>query len=388
MKVRIRVLAILLLWMLGVGMPTVRSAPDPVLSAPDIEVFMREGCPACSAAKRFLDDSQRERPELRVIYHDVERDPEALARLQALADQREVQALGLPAFYLRGELFIGYVSADTTGDRLRALLDRQALRPGDAEASGPTSVLDTVDVPLLGRLRLGELGLHAITLILGLLDGLNPCAMWVLLFLLSLLVNLHDRRPMLLIGGAFVAVSGLVYFAFMAAWLNFFLLIGLSRLVQVTLGGIAAVVGVINVKDFLAFRHGPSLTIPEAAKSGLYARVRRILRAENLPGAFVGVVGLAVLVNMIELLCTAGLPAIYTHILTLQQLPWWAYYGYLGLYNVGYMLDDSLMLGLAVITLSRRKLQEAEGRWLKLVSGVVMLGLGVVLIAHPEWLAG
>jgi glutaredoxin len=388
MKVRIRVLAILLLWMLGVGMPTVRSAPDPVLSAPDIEVFMREGCPACSAAKRFLDDSQRERPELRVIYHDVERDPEALARLQALADQREVQALGLPAFYLRGELLIGYVSADTTGDRLRALLDRQALRPGDAEASGPTSVLDTVDVPLLGRMRLGELGLHAITLILGLLDGLNPGAMWVLLFLLSLLVNLHDRRPMLLIGGAFVAVSGLVYFAFMAAWLNFFLLIGLSRLVQVTLGGIAAVVGVINVKDFLAFRHGPSLTIPEAAKSGLYARVRRILRAENLPGAFVGVVGLAVLVNMIELLCTAGLPAIYTHILTLQQLPWWAYYGYLGLYNVAYMLDDSLMLGLAVITLSRRKLQEAEGRWLKLVSGVVMLGLGVVLIAHPEWLAG
>jgi glutaredoxin len=388
MKVRIRVLAILLLWMLGVGMPTVRSAPDPVLSAPDIEVFMREGCPACSAAKRFLDDSQRERPELRVIYHDVERDPEALARLQALADQREVQALGLPAFYLRGELLIGYVSADTTGDRLRALLDRQALRPGDAEASGPTFVLDTVDVPLLGRLRLGELGLPAITLILGLLDGLNPCAMWVLLFLLSLLVNLHDRRPMLLIGGAFVAVSGLVYFAFMAAWLNFFLLIGLSRLVQVTLGGIAAVVGVINVKDFLAFRHGPSLTIPEAAKSGLYARVRRILRAENLPGAFVGVVGLAVLVNTIELLCTAGLPAIYTHILTLQQLPWWAYYGYLGLYNVAYMLDDSLMLGLAVITLSRRKLQEAEGRWLKLVSGVVMLGLGVVLIAHPEWLAG
>jgi glutaredoxin len=388
MKVRMRVLAILLLGMLGVGMPTVRSAPDPVPSAPDIEVFMREGCPACSAAKRFLDDSQRERPDLRVIYHDVERDPEALARLQALANQREVQALGLPAFYLRGELLIGYVSVDTTGDRLRAMLDRQALRSGDAEASGPASVPDTVDVPLLGRLRLGELGLPAITLILGLLDGLNPCAMWVLLFLLSLLGNLHDRRAMLLIGRTFVAVSGLVYFAFMAAWLNFFLLIGLSRLVQVTLGGIAAVVGVINVKDFLAFRHGPSLTIPEAAKPGLYAQVRRILRTENFPGAFVGVVGLAVLVNALELVCTAGLPAVYTHILTLQQLPWWAYYGYLGLYNTAYMLDDRLMLVLAVVTLSRRKLQEAGGRWLKLVSGVVMLGLGVVLIAHPEWLAG
>jgi len=385
MTAGMRVLAIL---MLGVGAPAANSTPVPVSPVPDIEVFMREGCPACSAAKRFLDDVQRERPALRIIYSDVGRDAEALARLQALAAQRGVQALGVPAFSLRGDLHIGYVSADTTGDRLRAVLDRPALEPGAPEAAGPTSVPDSIDVPLLGRLRLGGLSLPAVTLILGLLDGFNPCAMWVLLFLLSLLVNLHDRRTMLLIGGTFVAVSGLVYFAFMAAWLNLFWLIGLSRVVQVALGGIAVLVGVIHVKDGFAFRHGPSLTIPEAAKPGLYARVRRIVRAEHLPGAFVGVVGLAVLVNMIELLCTAGLPAVYTHILTLQQLPWWAYYGYLGLYNVAYMLDDSLMLGLAVITLSRRKLQEAGGRWLKLVSGVVMLGLGVVLIAHPEWLAG
>ncbi|HEX9871215.1 MAG TPA: glutaredoxin domain-containing protein [Candidatus Tectomicrobia bacterium] len=385
MTAGMRVLAIL---MLGVGAPAANSTPVPVSPVPDIEVFMREGCPACSAAKRFLDDVQRERPALRIIYSDVGRDAEALARLQALAAQRGVQALGVPAFSLRGDLHIGYVSADTTGDRLRAVLDRPALEPGAPEAAGPTSVPDSIDVPLLGRLRLGGLSLPAVTLILGLLDGFNPCAMWVLLFLLSLLVNLHDRRTMLLIGGTFVAVSGLVYFAFMAAWLNLFWLIGLSRVVQVALGGIAVLVGVIHVKDGFAFRHGPSLTIPEATKPGLYAQVRRILQAENLPGAFVGVVGLAVLVNMIELLCTAGLPAVYTHILTLQQLPWWAYYGYLGLYNVAYMLDDSLMLGLAVITLSRRKLQEAGGRWLKLVSGVVMLGLGVVLIAHPEWLAG
>ena len=383
-----RRLAMLLFGMIGAGVLAVHAASDAVPLAPDIEVFVREGCPACSAAKRFLDDLVRERPELRIIYHDVGQAPEAQARLQALADQRGVYALGVPAFSVRGELHIGYVSADTTGDRLRTLLDRPALSPGDPEAAAPASAPDSIDVPLLGRLRLGELGLPAITLILGLLDGLNPCAMWVLLFLLSLLVNLHDRRTMLLIGGTFVAVSGLVYFAFMAAWLNLFLLIGLSRVMQVALGGVAAVVGVINVKDGFAFRHGPSLTIPEAAKPGLYARVRRILRAENLPGAFVGVVGLAVLVNTIELLCTAGLPAVYTHILTLQQLPWWAYYGYLGLYNMAYMLDDSIMLVLAVITLSRRKLQEAAGRWLKLVSGAVMLGLGVVLITKPEWLAG
>jgi hypothetical protein len=58
----------------------------------------------------------------------------------------------------------------------------------------------------------------------------------------------------------------------------------------------------------------------------------------------------------------------------------------LGLYNLAYMLDDSLMLTVAVVTLVQRKMQEQEGRWLKLVSGVVMLGLAVVLIAKLDWL--
>jgi hypothetical protein len=212
--------------------------------------------------------------------------------------------------------------------------------------------------------------------------------MWVLLFLLSLLVHVQSRAKMLLIGGTFVVVSGVVYFAFMAAWLNLFLLVGLSRATQIGLGGFAVLVGAMNVKDFFAFGRGVSLSIPAVAKPGMYARIRRILQAEHLPGALAGVMVLAVLVNTIELLCTAGLPAVYTRILTLRQLPWWAYYGYLSLYNVAYMLDDSLILLLAVVTLGRRKLQEKEGRWLKLLSGMVMLGLGIVLMVQPAWLLG
>jgi hypothetical protein len=141
------------------------------------------------------------------------------------------------------------------------------------------------------------------------------------------------------------------------------------------------------VKDFFALHQGLSLSIPESAKPGLYTRIRRILQADNLAGAFVGVIVLAGLVNMIELLCTAGFPAVYTQILTMQQLPTWEYYGYLGLYNLAYILDDSVMVTIAVVTLTRRKLQERAGRWLKLTSGAVMLGLGLVLILKPEWLA-
>ncbi len=390
-------------WLIGVAFLEVDHAFDAPVPPAGIEVFIREGCPHCAAAKLFLEDLQRERPELRIVLHDVGEDAAALARLKDLAARHGVQTLGVPAFYLRGELIIGYAGAGTTGARLRALLDRpssrvegaapegaclpEATTPCGQEPAGLVADSETIDTPFFGRLSVRELGLPAFTVALGLLDGFNPCAMWVLLFLLSLLVNLQDRFKMTVIAGTFVAVSGLVYFAFMAAWLNVFLLIGLSRATQVVLGGIAGLVGMINVKEFFAFGRGVSLTIPDATKPGLYAQVRRVLQAENLTGSLVGVIVLAVLVNAIELLCTAGFPAVYTQVLMLRQLPWWEYYGYLGLYNVAYMLDDALMVTVAVVTLGRHKLQEREGRWLKLVSGMVMLGLGAVLIAKPEWLA-
>jgi glutaredoxin len=346
--------------------------------APDIEVFVRSGCPHCEAAKDLLDHLQREQPSLHIVFHDLAQDSSALQRLKALAEAREIATIGVPTFLIGDRLIVGFLSADTTGADIRAQLDRRAQRT----ARPPESI----NTSWFGELRVTDLGLPLFTIIIGLLDGFNPCAMWVLLFLLSLLVNLQDRRKMAILAGTFVFVSGLVYFAFMAAWLNIFLLIGLSRAVQVGLGGIALFVGAVNVKDFFAWRRGITLSIPESAKPGLYARVRAILHAETLTGALAGVVILAGLVNMIELLCTAGFPALYTQMLSLQGLPRWEYYGYLGLYNVAYVFDDSLMVMTAVITLSQRRLQERAGQWLKLGSGAVMASLGLVLLLKPNWL--
>jgi thiol-disulfide isomerase/thioredoxin len=351
---------------------------------PDIEVWTAEGCPYCEAGLAFLEELARQRPDLRIVVHDVGGDAAALARLREEAGRHGVTALGVPAFHVRDRLIVGFGGAETTGALLASLVT--VPRPSAPPSPGPAPE-DSVTVPFLGRLSARDVGLPAFTIALGLLDGFNPCAMWVLLFVLSLLVNLKDRVRMLLIGGTFVLVSGVAYFAFMAAWLNVFLLVGVSRATQVVVGVIAGVVGAINIKDFFAFRRGPSLGIPEAARPGLYARMRRIVQAENLAGALAGVVVLALLVNVIELLCTAGFPAVYTRVLTLRALPRWEYYGYLALYNAAYVVDDGIMVAVAVATLSRLKLQERGGRWLKLVSGVVMVALGLVLVAAPRWLA-
>ena len=264
--------------------------------------------------------------------------------------------------------------------------------PGEAEAVEAPKVVPTpqrpevVRVPWLGRLDVGKLGLPVFTFLIGLVDGFNPCAMWVLVFLLSVLVGLNSRKKLVLIAGTFVVVSGLAYFVFMAAWLNVFVLIGFVRWAQVVLGLLAVAIGSVHVKDFFAFKKGLTLSIPESAKPGIYARVRKIATAENLPVALGAAVVLAVLVNTVELLCTAGLPALYTQILSARGYPWWLNYLYLSLYIVAYMFDDTLLLIAVVVTLSRRRLQESEGRWLKLVSGLVILVIGVVMLVRPEWL--
>jgi hypothetical protein len=259
-----------------------------------------------------------------------------------------------------------------------------SLSTSDEEPSATQA--DTVTLPWIGEVRWRDWGMPAFTVMVGLIDGFNPCAMWVLLFLLSVLVNLKDRWKILAVAGTFVLVSGIAYFLFMAAWMNVFYLVGLLRPVQIALGLLGIVVGSIHIKDFFAFGKGISLSIPEKAKPGLYGRVRKIVQAESLGAAIVGATVLAVLVNVVELLCTAGLPAMYTGILTAQGYPVWLNYLYLLLYILAYMFDDSLMVAIVVVTLGRHKLQERGGRILKLISGLVIFILGAIMLLVPEWL--
>jgi hypothetical protein len=281
---------------------------------------------------------------------------------------------GVPTFVFEGRVLVGFENPERTGPELAALVERRSARS------------EGIETGLFGTLSVSRLGLPLFTLAVGLLDGFNPCAMWVLLFLLSMLVHLRDRMRMALIAGTFVLVSGAVYYAFMAAWLNIFLAVGLSPALRLALGGMALVIGAINVKAFLAPGRAISLSIPASAKPGLYARMREIVRAESLSISLMAAAALAVVVNFVELLCTAGFPAMYTAILAQHNLGTPAYFSYLGLYILGYMADDSLMVATAVVALSSRKLTEGAGRWLKFLSGAVMLALGGIMILRPDWL--
>ena len=365
----------------------------------DIEVFVRNGCRHCAKAELFLQALKREQPALRIVIHDVDQEPAALEQLQQLAKNQGVRAIKVPAFQVGGQLIVGFSDEITTGQLIRRALT-QAQIPQNQDTSGSceaeqslscdagaeisTKAAQPFMLDFFGRkLSLDEAGLPMFTLAMGLLDGFNPCSLWVLILMISLLAPMNNRLRMIAIAGTFVAVEGLAYFIFMAAWLNLFLLIGLSRISEIVIAAIALLAGMINLKDFWFYGRGLSLSIPDSAKPDIYARMRRILHAENLTGALIGTVVLAILVQIVEFMCTSGFPALYTRILTLKHLDSMSYYSYLLLYNLAYMFDDVIILGIGVITLSQHRLQEKEGRWLKLISGLVMVGLGIYLIIAP-----
>ncbi len=250
----------------------------------------------------------------------------------------------------------------------------------------PAEATTHLALPLIGTVDTTRLSLPVLTLVIALLDSFNPCAFFVLFFLLSLLVHAHSRQRMVIIGGIFVLFSGLLYFLFMAAWLNFFLLFGQLKAITITAGIVATAIATLNIKDFFFFKRGISLVIPEQAKPKLFERMRQIMHAGSLPAMLAATVFLAFAANSYELICTSGFPLVFTRALTLESLPLPGYYLYLAIYNVIYVIPLACIVVFFVVTLGSRKLSEWQGRVLKLLSGSMMLTLGIVLLVRPSLL--
>ena len=351
--------------------------------------FWSETCPHCLEAHPFIKAIPNERPWVIVHSLEVSRQPDNARRFIALAESLGQTADAVPTLITCGVMETGWHDAASTGAALLQRLDqcrsqaRQGITPGTVPLAETVS---TVRVPWLGEVRADQVSLPVFTLVLAGLDAFNPCAFFVLLFLLSLLAHQKSRYRMALIGGIFVLTSGLMYFAFMAAWLNVFQLLGALAWITLAAGLLAISVGIINIKDFFAFERGLSLSIPESRKPDIYRRARAILNAENLPAMLGATILLAVAANFYELLCTAGFPMVYTRLLTLSELSPGGRYAYLAFYNLIYVVPLALIVFAFVRTLGARKLSEREGRLLKLLSGVMMLELGLLLAIVPGWL--
>jgi len=399
MRVSLRIF--LFIFVIAILVPAQASATltDPTWSrsAPDgskiiaLHFFWSKTCPHCRKAKPFINELAQSFDWLELNSYEISENQKNAAYFMEMSKSLGNERFAVPAFMYCDQIMVGYLDDQTTGEKLR----RQLLNCKDSldknlpnlQLKTPESGETKISIPLMGELDADKFSLPVFTFIIAALDAFNPCAFFVLLLLLSMLVNVRNRRRMFLIGGIFVFFSGFIYFLFMAAWLNLFLYLGELRVITVIAALIAIGVSIINIKDYFLFKQGVSLSIPESAKPGIFGRIRGLVKSTSMPTMIVGTIMLAIVANLYELLCTSGFPMVFTRILTLNELPPSTYYLYLVFYNIIYVIPLTVIVLAFTVTLGSRKLSEKEGRILKLISGMMMFGLGLLLLFAPDLLS-
>jgi len=301
---------------------------------------------------------------------------------------------GVPVAFIDDEVVQGYGADNTTGKQIMDIVERKLQDKGLIESVGDDNEVcedgkECISVSVLGRIDAKTFSLPILTVVIGLLDGFNPCAMWVLIFLITLLLGMKNKKRMWLLGSIFIAASGIVYFIFMAAWLQFLMFIGMIIIIRVIIGLVAIGAGSINLRDYWKNRKSDGVVCKVSGKEGTktkFEKIKDIVYRKSLWWSIIGIIILGFSVNLVELACSAGFPAIFTQVLALNDLPMWQKYLYMFGYIVFYMLDDMVVFILAMITLQSKTVGGKYAKYANLVGGALIFILGVLLIFRPEWL--
>lgn len=367
----------------------------------DIVAFVQDECPHCGDIKEFAEEQG-----WTIDYQEIKQ-----LSSQQLFTKVQERSPGLqqrvPTIYLNGDIMQGYTTDAVSGKRLKELYDEcrdtaEGCLPIDdfLKIDTEVNVISAVggvctteceldlekyifDFWFIGEVDLTLLSLPTLSILLGLLDGFNPCAMWVLISLLTLLIATRDMRKMIIIGGVFLIVSGAMYYLFIAAWLNVFLLLGYNVWVQKIIGLIA--IGAGGFYLFEAFGRDPTTCKVTSGKQKMRTleRMKNLIHAAAWPVMLLGVSILAISVNTIELVCTAGLPAIFTQIIAFNNIGDAYRYFLIGLYILLYMIDDTIIFLIAIFTMHATGMTTKYQQFTLTFGGVLMYILGLLLLFAP-----
>jgi len=361
--------------------------------------FWAYGCPHCSNEKPFLDKLEQKYDNLKVHSFEVTGNKDNVELLIATGEKLDTNVSSVPFTVVGDHYFAGWYDEQTTGAAIEEAV-QCALQNGCYDTVGSLidpkisdfgykdkkKIPEKINLPILGEIETKNFSLPILTILIAGLDGFNPCAMWVLLFLISLLLGMEDKKRMWILGTAFIVSSAFVYFLFMSAWLNLFLFLGFVLWVRIVIGMVALVAGGYNLKEYFTNKAGKCKVTGDEKKRKVFEKLKDTTQKKQFWLALGGIIILAFAVNLVELICSAGLPAIYTQILALTPMAKWQYYAYLGLYIFIFMLDDLIVFFAAMTTLQMTGMATKYSRASHLVGGIIMLIMGILLLFKPEWL--
>lgn len=349
----------------------------------NIYFFYGDGCPHCAKEELFLDNiSKKYSDDVQIFRYETWNNSSNRALMISAKTLLGKEAThSVPFTVIGSKAYSGY--NDYVGEKIEGTLKEYL------EVSDSTSVIDDTkeNIPFIGEVDVKDVSIFVVAIILGFVDGFNPCAMWILLFLINMLFGMKNKKRMLLLGITFLVVSGLVYFLSMLGLTTVFSFISVP-VIRSIIGVVALVAGIYNVRKYLVTRNEEAgcHVVDSSKRKKIFGRIKQFTNEENLFLALFGVIILAVSVNMIELACSTVFPATFSSILSINEITGFLRIFYLLVYTLFYMLDDMIVFIISVCTLSIATTSSKYGKYSSLIGGIIMFLMGILLIFKPEWI--
>lgn len=418
-----KILKFLIVFAVFLLLPVSAKADEKVIN---IHLFYGNGCPHCAAEEEFLSDYLKDRTDVKLYKYEVWYDSnnqELLSKVQK--EMGTTNKNGVPFTVIGKKTIVGYadgvtdeqikdtinyylnndyrdyageitgkvkkneVKEDTTKDESKAedKKENKIEKADDTKDSDQTD--ENVTVPVLGKINAKKVSLPILAVVLGFVDGFNPCAMWILIFLITMLFNMKDRKKMWILGLTFILTSGIVYLMFMLAWLNLAIFISKIAFIRLLIAVIALVVGLINVYkyiDSLKKKDEGCDVVDKKDRKKIMEKIISITREKKFIIALLGIMVLAASVNIIELMCSIGIPLLFTQILAMNNLSTFSYMIYMFIYIFFFLIDDIVIFVISMVTLKVTGLSTKYTKYSHLIGGIIMLIIGLLLIIKPELL--
>lgn len=345
----------------------------------NIYFFHKKSCPHCKKEAKLLDLLEKKYENINIYRFEVSEDKKNSNYLNEVKNMFDETSGGVPYTVIGTETFLGYNSY--TGDKIEKTIQGYLEEKVETEQEK-----STFSLPIIGEVDVKEVSMPLVAMLLGVIDGFNPCAMWILLFLINMFIDMKDKKKMFILGYTFLFTSALVYFLSMLG-ISVVLKMTAVKQIQFLIALVALIAGVLNVRTYIKTRNDTGChVVDDKKRKKIVKKVLKITKEESLILAVIGVVILAVSVNLVELACSLGFPAIFSEILALNNITGLLRIIYLIIYILFYMMDDLIVFTIAMCTFTLATKSTKYTKYVNLIAGIIMILIGILLIFKPEWI--
>ncbi len=363
-------------------------------------LFYGEGCPHCKALSEFLDEYLKEKKNVHVYKFEVWHNEENLGKLQEIIKLMDTKETGIPYLVVGNNVIVGYDS-EYTPDRIKnavnyysnvSFKDNVGIHLGLVEDKGEEESEkykeEDIHIPIIGKKNIKEVSILLSAIVIGLVDGFNPCAMWILLFLISMLLGMKNKKRKWILGITFLVASASVYFLFLVSWLNLATFLNSIVYIRVGIGAAAIILGIISIVRFLKGlnKDDGCEVVDTKNRKRIIVAIRKIVKSESFVLAIIGIILLAFSVNVIELLCSLGLPVMFSEILAMNDVKTTMKIIYSLIYVFFFLIDDIVVFIIAMKTMEIKAISNKFGKYAHLIGGLIMIAIGFLMAYKPEWL--